>query len=522
MRVGIRLQLVLTFGSLLVLAFVPLLFAVASLTRATFGVLESRTALAVGRAVAAHVVQTDAGGAKVKARDLLPAPSGASPADPVLAVGLYDQEGRLVDSAGDAAAAKWLPEVVSSGVERVRPLRADGSRRHLVVTPVGVVNSAPAQAAGSIPAARSVGVIVRADSPTLPSTTLLRIVALYMGTVAVALLAFLYFAATRLVVDPILALSLAARRVADGARALTLPASPRGARELVDLAFSLERMTSRLRADEEALREKVTEVSRYARDLAVAQNNLVRSARLASVGTLAAGLAHELGNPIAAILGFQELLLGGELSEQERQDFLVRMHRETLRVHRVLRNLLDFARPTSMRLQGRTVDPSTQSALTSVTSVTEAVDEVLALVQPQRALRNVTFAAHVAEDTPRVRMTHGDLVQVLLNLLLNAADAVPASGGQVLVEAGRLEGDGARGRVQIAVLDNGVGIASEIESRLFEPFTTTKATGQGTGLGLAVCRGLVEGAGGAISLAPCRLGGACFLIQLPAGEAAPI
>ena len=139
------------------------------------------------------------------------------------------------------------------------------------------------------------GLVVRGDVPAASATTLLRMVALYMGTVAAALLAFLYFATTRLVVTPILELSLAARRVAEGAR--SLPLSPHGARGFVDLAFSLDRMTTRLRADEEALRGKISEVARYARDLAAAQNDLVRSERLASVGRLAAGLAHEPAIP---------------------------------------------------------------------------------------------------------------------------------------------------------------------------------------------------------------------------------
>ena len=118
-------------------------------------------------------------------------------------------------------------------------------------------------------------------------------------------------------------------------------------------------MTTKLVADEEALRAKVAEVERYAADLARAQERLVRSERLASVGRLAAGLAHEIGNPIAALLGFEELLLMGGQDPAEQRDFLERMKKETERIHRILRDLLDFARPAATLRRRRRSRPAT-------------------------------------------------------------------------------------------------------------------------------------------------------------------
>jgi len=352
-----------------------------------------------------------------------------------------------------------------------------------------------------VPLYFAVAVLVRTDLSAAASAPLLRLVALYTGVVALSLLVFAHLAMTRLIVQPIETLSRGARRVAEGARGLEAPR--RGARELVELGASLAQMTARLRADEESMRAKIAEIERYAADLSRAQSRLVQAERLASVGRLAAGLAHEIGNPLSAILGFQELLLGGGLEPQEEREFLERMKRETERIHRVLRDMLDFARPVVVAGAGEPEVPG---------SVREAVDDVLALVTPQKSFRDLAISAEIPADLPRIALAGPRIVQVLLNLLLNAADAAPREGGRVLVRAMRAPGD----RVRLTVEDNGPGIAAEIRDRLFEPFATTKEPGKGTGLGLAVCRGLVEAAGGTLAAEDGAEGGARFVIELPA------
>ncbi|MDI1431888.1 sensor histidine kinase [Polyangium sorediatum] len=335
----------------------------------------------------------------------------------------------------------------------------------------------------------------------IPTAPLVRLLALYMGIFALALLVFMYLAMTRLVVDPIERLSRAAGRVAEGARRLELPRA--GARELAELADSVARMTERLRADEESLRVKIDEATRYAKELERAQERLVRSERLASVGRLAAGLAHEIGNPIAALLGFEELLLAGGLDEAEQRDFLQRMKGETERIHGILRDLLDFARPATSVRGGRAPEIGG--------SLAQAIDAALALVKPQKALRDVAITLDVDKHLPLVALSEERLVQVLLNLLLNAADAVPKPGGRIDLVARRApEG------VRVEVHDNGPGVAPAIRDRLFEPFTTTKEIGKGTGLGLAVCRGLLESVGGTIGVEHGEEGaGARFSFTVP-------
>ncbi|WP_437306065.1 ATP-binding protein [Sorangium sp. So ce388] len=508
-RLGIRLQLLFALGALLVLAFVPLFFAVASLTRATMGGVRASSARAIGRAIAGHVAAARVNRPAPELSLLLEAqlgPDGAS------AIGVYDAAGALVDRAGEPEATAALPASVEAGAEVLRSARTARGGAILVIVPEHAGAPSTTPRAGATPPARaaqvgSVAVLVPTDPSTVAAAPLVRIVALYTGVMALALLVFAYIAMTRLVVQPVDALSRAAHRVAGGARDLEVPQA--GARELAELGASLALMTGRLRADEESLRAKIAEVERYAADLKRAQERLVRSERLASVGRLSAGLAHEIGNPIAAILGLQELLLAGGLTPAEERDFVDRMKRETERIHRILRDLLDFARPAAGGA-GEAAEAGEEPS----GSVAEAIDDVVSLVAPQKAFRGVELGRDVAPDVPRVPLSHGRLVQVLLNLLLNAADAVPRARGdaRVAVRASR----GADGAARIEVEDNGPGIAEAVRDTLFEPFITTKQVGEGTGLGLAVCRGLVEAAGGSIGVERGEGGGARFVVLLPA------
>src|SRR6185503_2120668 len=165
--------------------------------------------------------------------------------------------------------------------------------------------------------------VVRVGDPADRAAPLVRLFALYMTIFALALAFLVYVALTRLIVKPVEALARATDRVASGARKLDTP--PAGARELVELSHSVSAMTARLLADEESLRKKIDELTE-------AQAQIVRSERMASVGRLAAGMAHEIGNPITAIMGIQDLMIGGDVPAAEQQEYLGRMRKETERV----------------------------------------------------------------------------------------------------------------------------------------------------------------------------------------------
>jgi two-component system NtrC family sensor kinase len=474
---GIRLQIVLALGGLLVVAFVPLFFAVVSLTRGVVHGMHESTARALVRGISVVLSEGPAPPSSAELAALLDRHAAAWG---VSALATFDAQGHLVSSAGDPTAQLRLLEPAAR------------SRTAL--------NERGAAMAVSVPTHNgSLAALVSTEDDAAKSAPLLRLLAAYTVLFGFGLLTFAYIALTRLIVRPLDAISRAARRVADGARVLEVP--ERGPRELLELGFSVSQMTATLLANEGRMREQIEELERRARKLRDAQDRLIRSERLASVGKLSAGLAHEIGNPIAALLGLLDLLLQGDLSSAEQHDFMLRMRVETERIHRVLRDLLDFARPGSAALGGpQDAEPEGL--------VQEAVADVLALLKPQPAFRDLTLDVELAPELPAVTLSHERLMQVLLNLLLNAADAAPH--GHVTLAVLRLAS-----QVRISVEDDGPGIDPAIRERLFEPFATTKEIGKGTGLGLAVCRGLVESASGSINVESSSGRGARFVVELP-------
>ncbi|MEM6787277.1 MAG: ATP-binding protein [Myxococcota bacterium] len=479
MRLGIRAQILLAITAVLVLALAPLFLAIANLARASLTQSWQRQARSLGRAVTGHVHEARGH----RAPEALPPLLEAQLGEGVAAIGVYDRRGRLQQQATETSVPTALPDVVAP--DRGSMVAPDEGAL-LVITP---------GAQGPVAA------LLYLDPDRVPVGPLVRLTAFYIGLLGLTLLVFAYFALTRIVVAPVVRLQVAAGRVASGARTLSVPRT--GGRELVDLAESLRAMTDALRAEEENLKRKVEELERSEAALRRAQNTVVRTERLASVGRLAAGLAHEIGNPIAAILSFQELLLDGDLDPEPRE-FVVRMKRETERVHRVLRDLLDFARPTIRN------EEAPRSA-----SVADVVDVVVALVRPQRALDDVVLSVAVEAHLPAVAMHPDRLEQVLLNLVLNAADVVPRPGGRIAIDARSAP----QGGVRLSVEDDGGGVDPEVRDRIFEPFVTTKDVGQGTGLGLAVCRGLVEAVNGTIDIED-GPEGARFVVTLPGASAA--
>jgi two-component system NtrC family sensor kinase len=295
----------------------------------------------------------------------------------------------------------------------------------------------------------------------------------------------------RFVTRPIDALVSATEAVAQGE--LTRRAPQAGTRELDRLAASVNSMTDRLLD---------------------AQGALVRAEKLASVGRLGAGIAHEIGNPLAAIGNYLEVLRrrGAE------PEVVAAMQRESERIDAIVRSLLAYARP--------------QAQAREALSLADVVANAIALLRAQGVLRGATVTAFADPATPPV---HGDrtaLEQVLVNLLLNAVDAV-GEGGRISVAVApavmgpaaqrerarpsqRLPGlpDGARA-AQLIVADSGPGVPDELSARIFEPFFTTKDPGKGTGLGLAMVHRFVEDHGGRVEVVRAREGGAAFIVTLP-------
>ena len=320
----------------------------------------------------------------------------------------------------------------------------------------------------------------------------------YLGLTAATVMLLTYILLTYFIVRPIDRLRLATERLASGRLRASVPVQ--GAAEVARLAATFNEMAGQLREDRAALQDRLMELERTTAELTTAQEQLVRSARLAAVGRLSAGVAHEIGNPLAAIRGLLDLMETGDLDPEEDKEFVGRLQRETERIHHTIRDLLDFSRN----------EPAQEGRIESSADLSEVVSDTVKLIDRQSRFRDIDLVLTLDDGLLRVRGDHEHLRQLLLNLLFNAADAL---GGKGRIE---VRASSSNGVVRLTVEDDGPGIDSEIIGQVFDPFVTTKAAGQGTGLGLAVCHTIVELLGGTIEAANREQGGAAFEVRLPA------
>jgi two-component system NtrC family sensor kinase len=361
-----------------------------------------------------------------------------------------------------------------------------------------------------------------AQLPAAVSHGLRRDPLLVLGLLGAADLAvFSAFAALllrRRVVQPLQELAAAARAVGRGEVARAPVGGPR---ETAEVARAWNEMTEALERRSDDLAKAVAELRQANRELRRTRAGLDRAERLAVVGRLAAGVAHEVGNPIGAILAFVELAARDAGVSEASRAHLERAAREGGRVRTILRQLLDFSRP---------VRPAPVPIALAAT-----VDEARALVAAQPAGRRIRFETCVDPALPLASADAGVVLQILLNLLLNAADAVQDVADPTVrlelspapLRSRQPDGDGAGAAaraqpdaVECRVSDNGTGIAEADRERVFDPFFTTKPPGHGTGLGLSTALRLAEEMEGQLLLAESPPGFAtCFVLRLPAASA---
>jgi two-component system NtrC family sensor kinase len=220
-----------------------------------------------------------------------------------------------------------------------------------------------------------------------------------------------------------------------------------------------------------------------------------RSEKLASLGRLAAGVAHEINNPLTGVLTFAHLLRDKpNMDDQDRED-LDLIIRETTRAAEIVRRLLDFSRERAVIIERLEIN--------------EVVRRTMQLIRNQKLFDGIVIDERLAENLPEIDGDMNRLQQVLLNLTLNSCEAMP-DGGTITVATSRT-GDG----VCVEIADTGNGIKPEVMERIFEPFFTTKPVGQGTGLGLAVSYGIIQQHGGSIEVESEPGKGTKFIITLP-------
>ncbi|HXD72949.1 MAG TPA: ATP-binding protein, partial [Vicinamibacterales bacterium] len=246
-------------------------------------------------------------------------------------------------------------------------------------------------------------------------------------------------------------------------------------------------------------RGDVTHVVSVERDISEdrrLREQLIHSERLSAVGQLVAGVAHEINNPLQAVMGFTELLIGAETTPETRKD-LEQIRHDADRAAKIVRHLLQFARRSTLER--------------AVADLNEIARSTSALRSYELKLASIELVEQYSPDLPVVVANREELQQVVLNLLLNAEHAVRGigRGGSIRITTGQ---DGESAFIEVS--DNGPGVPETQASRIFEPFFTTKGVGQGTGLGLSVSLGIAKAHDGTLELRPSERG-ATFRLTLP-------
>ena len=303
----------------------------------------------------------------------------------------------------------------------------------------------------------------------------------------------------RIIADPIHQLVEATRRIARGDLDVLLRLDSQD--EIGELAKSFNQMTLKLQKSREELEgtnlmleQKVQERTR---ELEEAQNQLVQAEKMSVVGQLVSGVAHELNNPLAGVLGYSQLLLRMNLTEEVRRG-LDKIESEAERCRRIVQNLLIFARKN--KAQTRAID------------LNALLESVLELKSYPLKLENIQIVRELEKSLPRVMADASQLQQAFMNIIHNAQQAMSGrpSPGKLTVRTRRVEGG-----VKVEISDTGPGISPENLSRIFDPFFTTKEVGQGAGLGLSICYGIVQEHHGRIWAESGRAEGSTIHVELP-------
>lgn len=429
---------------------------------------------------------------------------------------LTSEIGRLVDRRSDAcvschASERPLEQVPAGGRSRIYS-RPEGGRLFGSMTVIHNDPTCQANCHAHDKATTVLGVldiVYRLDDvDAAMRSTSLNIAGL--SAIFILLVAPVFgFVVNRLVQVPLHDLESGAHAIASGDLDLKIPV--RSGDEFGRLAGSFNAMTGALRDSREALRDWAhtleIKVEERTRELHVAQAEAVRTEKLASVGLLASGIAHELNNPLTGVLTFTSLLrkkLPDGSPDAEDLDLVIR---ETKRCATIIRRLLDFARDKTPE--------------TKYQDLNRIVEETARILERPASLDDVEIELDLDKDLPVVWIDADLIKQVVMNMLANARDAIEKS-GRITLRTRRCpqprspEPDMAPvPMVEIAVIDTGCGIPPANLKKIFDPFFTSKDVGKGTGLGLSVSHGIVKAHGGSIEVESTLGAGSTFRVYLP-------
>ena len=439
---------------------------------------------------------------------------------------IFDQEGRITYTTSSAEQSKVVdksaeacyachaqsqPLARLNRPDRFRIYRNGGGHRVLgVITPIENRPACSNAACHAHPAEQQIlGVLdtnlslAKADVQLAESS---RRMILYTACALLLIAVLTWFLVWEVVARPVTALTRGTERLAQGDLGYQIEVESRD--EIGELARSFNAMSSQLKSEHnenvawtQTLEQRVEQKTR---ELKRAHEHALHTEKMASIGKMAAVLAHEINNPLSGILTYAKLLrkwIGNEDAGKSRRtdicDSLDLIASESRRCGDLVKNLLTFSRTTPMNLQP--------------TNLNRVLEQALRLVQHQLDLGNVQVQAQLDQSLPNATCDGAQIEQVLLALIMNALDAMPQGGNLWLTTA--MDPD--QEIVRIVVRDDGTGISPEILPRLFEPFLTTKETGKGVGLGLAIARSILERHNGNIEVQSELGRGTTFTLTLP-------
>ena len=276
------------------------------------------------------------------------------------------------------------------------------------------------------------------------------------------------------------------------------------------LSSSLNKMLDRIAEDKRVLKETIGSLKAANVELKKAQNDVIRAEKLATVGRLTSGIAHEIGNPIGIVLGYLDLLKQTDLAPEERNDFIARSEKEITRINHIIRQLLDMSRSSVGESKAM--------------SIHQLLKDLIVVLSYQPAADAVVFESNLDATDDIVFADPDRLRQVFLNILLNAVDALsgePCKDARIKMITECTTGDSDLpsesdgGFIKVTIQDSGPGIHPSHLPHVFDPFFTTKPPGKGTGLGLSVSFMIVEKLGGHITVSGNKEMGAVFQVVLP-------
>ena len=357
---------------------------------------------------------------------------------------------------------------------------------------------------------------------------------------AIVLIVFGSFLLSRVLVKPLKDLILLTQKIGAGNLSEKIEVTSRN--EIGQLIGSFNLMIERLKEKQESLDSHLESLEFANKKLKQTQEELIRTEKLASIGRFAAGVAHEVGNPLGAILGYTSILQRDGINQGESKDYLKRIEKEIERINRIVRELLDFVRPSQFEI--------------SDVEVNKVIEHTLSLISHQKNFGGIKTQLDLQPNLPTIKGDESKISQVLINIVLNAMDAMPNGGilsirtEEYVVEDALIdplqqfysprrredptESDYSYLRkpdpfvaiftkfskgdrlVKIRISDTGIGIKEENVKSIFDPFFTTKAPDRGTGLGLSVSLRIVESMEGEIRVESEEGKGSTFEVYFPA------